>query len=204
MLDNTSGKGTLFLVSGPHGAGKNAVIEGARHRLAGDDRFVFPLRTISRPGGVGGEIHVAVTPAQFDRLRRRGSFSLCWGAGGLNYAIPTTIDSDLAKGRAVVVNMASGALDLARARYPGALVVWVTASPETCRRRLLACGRASAAKIEARLGEEVPAGEDVEVLVNEGALESAVDAIVALLRERTGVLQAKRPDRSEESVARPL
>ena len=179
-------KGRLVLVSGPSGAGKDAIIEGARRRLAGDPRTVFPLRTITRPEGFGGEIHVAVTPAQFDRLRRLGAFALCWGARGLNYAIPASIDADLASSATVVVNVSPAVLAEARARYPLASVVWVTASVETCRRRLLIRGRESASEIERRLGdaEEICVEEDVDLLVNEGSLDAAVSMLLAMLEHR--------------------
>lgn len=186
MPANHASTGKLFLVSGPSGAGKDAIIDGARRRLAGRSKAVFPLRTITRPEGFGGEIHVAVTPAQFDRLRRRGAFALCWGARGLNYAIPASIDADLAASATVVVNVAPAVLAEARARYPLATVVWVTASPETCRRRLVARGRERPEEIERRLldAEEICVEEEVELLVNEGSLDDAVGRLLAMLEDR--------------------
>lgn len=188
------GKGKLILVSGPSGAGKDAVIDGAHRRLAGDPDTVFPLRTISRPEGFGGEIHVAVTPAQFDRLRRRGAFAFCWGAGGLNYAVPASIESDLAAGRTVIVNVASAVFAEARARYPGSLIVWVTAPPELRRKRLLARGRETAAEIDERFrfAEELPPYEDVEILANDGSLDTAVNAFLSLVADSLDRPPAKR------------
>jgi phosphonate metabolism protein PhnN/1,5-bisphosphokinase (PRPP-forming) len=202
MPSHLSEKGTLFLVSGSSGAGKDAVIEGARRLLGGDGRFAFPLRTITRPEGFGGEIHVAVTPAQFDRLRRRGTFALCWGARGLNYAIPATIDLDLASGRNVVVNVSSTVFAEARARYQGAIVIWVAASVELRRQRLLVRGRESSAEIEERLSftEDVPADDDVEVLVNDGSLEDAVGGFVALLKDRAGLFSAGKIGAAEREI----
>ena len=39
-----------MLVVGPSGAGKDAVLRVARERLAGDRRFVFPSRVVTRAG----------------------------------------------------------------------------------------------------------------------------------------------------------
>jgi phosphonate metabolism protein PhnN/1,5-bisphosphokinase (PRPP-forming) len=185
----------LFLVSGPSGAGKDALIDAARRRLAADKRFVFPLRTITRPEGFGGEIHVAVTPAQFDRLRRRGAFAFCWGARGLNYAVPASIDADLAAGRGVVVNAAGTVFSEARARYPNVVVVWVTASPELRLQRLRNRARESLAEIDERIrfAEDYPSDEEVELLPNEGSLDEAVRAFIALLEDRLEALPVKRP-----------
>ena len=186
MASTHPAKGNLFLISGPSGAGKDAIIDGARRRFAGYPKVVFPLRTITRPEGFGGEVHVAVTPAQFDRLRRRGAFALCWGARGLNYAVPASIDAELAAAATVVVNVAPTVLGEARDRYPLASLVWVTASMETCRRRLAERRRESLEEIERRLrdAQEICVEDDVELLVTEGPLDDAVDMLVAMLEQR--------------------
>ncbi len=194
MGERRGRRGVLFLVCGPSGAGKDAVIEGVKRRLAGDPGCVFPLRVIIRPAGFGDELHVAVTPAQFDRLRRRGAFALCWGSRGLNYAIPVGIESDLARGRAVVVNVSPDICPEARARYPGAVVVWVAAPADLCRRRLMARGRESLPEIDQclQLVDEPPLDDDLEILVNDGPLDTAVDTFLRLIEERTEVPQIKR------------
>lgn len=198
MPEIGAGRGRLILVAGPSGAGKDAVIDGARRRLAGNSRFVFPLRTITRPEGFGGEIHVAVTPAQFDRLRRLGAFAVYWGARGLNYAIPASIDHDLASGRIVIANVSSVVFREARSRYPGVVAVWVTAAPELRRARLKARGRETPAEVDERLlyAEELLSHDEAEILVNEGSLDEAVDAFLTLIDERVGVSLAKHPDLS--------
>jgi len=51
------GRGTLVLVVGPSGAGKDSVIGALRQRLAGDDRVAFARRVITRAVEEGGEAH---------------------------------------------------------------------------------------------------------------------------------------------------
>src|SRR3546814_16408844 len=96
-------------------------------------------------------------------MRARGDVALSWAAHDLLYGIPATIDADLASGKQVVINVSRAVIDAARAKYPGLLVVLITATPETLRRRLTARGRETPAEIEERLDRDAaftPAGPE--------------------------------------------
>ena len=87
--------GSLVLVVGPSGAGKDSVLNGARAALADDDDFVFVRRTITRTSGAGGEDNVEVTPEAFAAAKATGAFALSWRAHDLDYGIPKSIEDDL-------------------------------------------------------------------------------------------------------------
>ena len=95
--------GTLVLVVGPSGSGKDTLIGGAARDLAGDGAFVFPRRIITRPTEAGGEPHIAQTLPAFEEAEKAGAFALSWRAHGLAYGIPGAIRGDLRAGRHVVV-----------------------------------------------------------------------------------------------------
>jgi ribose 1,5-bisphosphokinase len=180
-----AGRGTLVLVVGPSGAGKDSLIAGARLALAHDPGFVFPRRFITRPEDAGGEDHVAVDAAAFARLRERPGFFLSWRAHGLDYGISATAAADLAAGRTVVVNVSRTVLDEARARYRPILVVAVTAPVEILGARLAGRGRESESDIAERLsraGLAPPGGADVVPLANDGPLAAATARFVDMLR----------------------
>ncbi len=61
--------GTLFLIVGPSGAGKDTLLDGTRESLKGDNSFVFAKRVITRPASAGGEEHDAVDVEEFERRR---------------------------------------------------------------------------------------------------------------------------------------
>jgi ribose 1,5-bisphosphokinase len=172
----------LVLVVGPSGAGKDTLIEGARAALAGDPRFRFVRRVITRPADAGGEAHEAVTPAEFAARRAAGGFALAWRAHGLDYGIPADIAEDLAAGRVVIANVSRAVLAEAAARFP-VRVLEITAPAEVLAARLAARGRETASDIAQRLARQVPlpAGLAVERVVNDATPEAGVAAVRAAL-----------------------
>jgi len=178
-------RGTLFLVVGPSGVGKDSLLDGARAALADDKRYVFPQRVITRPADAGGEAHRAVSVQAFAEMRAAGAFALAWYANGLDYAIPAEIDRLLAEGRHVVVNVSRTIADEARRRYRPLRVIAVTAPGEIVAARLAARGRESAAEIAERLARgalALPQGPDVAVVVNDASLETGIARMLQALR----------------------
>ena len=86
-----SSAGALVLVVGPSGAGKDTLIAAARTALAGDGRFVFPRRIITRSAS-RWEDHDTLDEAQFSAALAAGQFAAHWRAHGLYYALPVSID----------------------------------------------------------------------------------------------------------------
>jgi ribose 1,5-bisphosphokinase len=177
--------GRLVYVIGPSGAGKDSIIGYARQRL-GADRHVFARRYITRPADSGGEDHIAITQADFERNCGAGRFALSWRGNGLGYGVSTEIDLWLESSRHVVLNGSRGFLSSAAARYPRLLPVLITIDPAVLRQRLAARGRETAAEIEARIrrASQLDAIDHpaLTVIANNGPLVEAGEAFVALLR----------------------
>jgi len=175
----------LILVVGPSGAGKDALMEGARRKLDATGRFHFARRVVTRPLTAGGEDHLSVTPEQFRAIRAAGGFLLSWEAHGLSYGIPKGVEDYRRDGLAVVANVSRSVIELARqALAPVGLVV-VTAQPATLAERLRQRGRETAEDIRQRLRRPTPAlptGEDVRIVANDFSLEEGVDHFTSALR----------------------
>jgi len=179
-------RGTLIVVVGPSGAGKDTLIEGARNALSGDPRFVFPRRVITRAAEAGGEEHEAASPSQFAAAEASGAFALAWDAHGLRYGIPGSIDAELARGRHVVVNVSRSIVAEARKRYRPLAIVEVTAPVEVLAERLAARGRESAADIAGRLarsGAVAVSGPDVRRIETTGTIDESLRRFLAVLAE---------------------
>ena len=172
----------LVLVVGPSGAGKDTLLSMAREALAGDPRFRFVRRVITRPSGA--EDNEAVSDAEFASRR----FALQWQAHGLHYGIPLYIADDLARGVTVVANVSRTVIAAAAERFP-VQVILVTAPPAILARRLAERRRETAEDIAERLVREVvlPAQVPLVTVMNDGTPAQGANRFIAAL------IRAARP-----------
>ncbi|MBF8673946.1 phosphonate metabolism protein/1,5-bisphosphokinase (PRPP-forming) PhnN [Pseudomonas fulva] len=185
-------KGRLILLIGPSGAGKDSLIDAARPQLAAA-RVEIARRVITRSPEAKGESAIGVSAEQFERMKQQGAFAMHWQANGLQYGIPRQIDEWLEEGRSVLVNGSRGHLAQARTRYPDLLAVRVNVSLDILRQRLQARGRETQVEIDQRLARHASlsdmADDNVRTVDNSTTLSTAVEALLAVLREE-GVIQA--------------
>ncbi len=173
--------GILFLVVGPSGAGKDTLLEGARAALAGDRRYVFARRVITRPADAGGEDHEAVGTGEFARRRERGDFMAWWSAHDLDYGLPRGLLDDLAAGRNVVANVSRGVIGDIAGSVATVRVVEITAPPDVLAARLENRGREDAGGVAGRLarrGAEAPPGIAVTTVMNDGTPDEGISRFV--------------------------
>jgi ribose 1,5-bisphosphokinase len=171
--------GTLFLIVGPSGAGKDTLIAAARAAL--DARFVFPRRVITRAADPDGEDHEVTDEPSFAARERAGAFALSWRAHGLAYGIPASIVEELAEGKNVVANVSRVVVAAARSSFTRTHVVLITAPADVLRARLEARGREGGATIDKRLSRVQDVAAD-SVIINDGAAETAVRALLSVLK----------------------
>ncbi len=176
--------GTLYLVVGPSGAGKDLCLDGASEALKDDPNWVFPKRYITRAAEAGGEEHLPITEDDFRKRQAKGAFALSWHAHNLDYAIPRSINDDLALGQNVIVNVSRQVLEDARKTYPSVIILLVTAPKEILRDRLIARGRETPEDIDERLSrsfQDMPHGPDVRLVINDGTKVDAVNRFLKAL-----------------------
>ena len=177
--------GSLVLVVGPSGVGKKTIIEGARHALGNDNRFVFVQRVVARPAGIDADEYDGLTPEDFAAAELGERFCLCWDAHNRRYGLPISVDTDLTLGKVVVASVARHAVGEACAKYPASAVVLITAEISLRAERLLKRGRENGDQITARLAREsapVPMGISPVIIDNSGSAAIGVTAFVMALR----------------------
>ncbi|MCA8869034.1 MAG: phosphonate metabolism protein/1,5-bisphosphokinase (PRPP-forming) PhnN [Rhodobacteraceae bacterium] len=176
--------GTLFLVVGPSGVGKDTLLDGARDRLAASRWFLFPRRVITRPAEAGGEDHIPATEAEFERQLAAGEFLHHWQAHGLRYGLLASIPDALGRGVNVVLNTSRNEIAALQAKVQNVVPIFISASPEVVARRLRSRGRESEDEIDKRLARIVktsnPANGALE-LFNDSSIEAGIDALVELI-----------------------
>jgi ribose 1,5-bisphosphokinase len=163
-----TGRGTLVLVVGPSGAGKDTLISAARERLAGDARYVFVRRIVTRAENAF-EDHDTVTAEQFATTVAAGGYALHWQAHGLSYGLSRSIDDQIARGLVVVCNASRGIVLAARERYRQVAVILVDARPEVRAARIAARGRDAAAGSRSDPARAETAAADCDVVIDNSA-----------------------------------
>ncbi len=174
-------RGRLIGVVGPSGVGKDSVMTALAARCP---ELGLVRRVITRAPELGGEDFEAVSVVMFEKRKEEGEFSLSWGAHDLFYGIPSGIESDLANGRNLLVNLSRSVLEEARDRFDPFLVISLTARPETLAQRLAVRGRESTDVIARRLARPAPPppkGVTLIEVANDGPLEETVERLRAML-----------------------
>lgn len=179
-------KGCFVAVVGPSGAGKDTIMDAARVALAGDTRFHFVRRTITRPQMPGTEDHDSLDEAAFAKSAGEGAFALHWQAHGLSYGLPKSLEGEIADGTVVIANVSRRVLGDIRRLYASRSVVVITARPEVLAERLASRGRESREEIVARLAREVSFDDgagDVVTIDNSGEVGLSTKAFLRHLQE---------------------
>ena len=181
-------KGCFVAVVGPSGAGKDTIMDAARVALAGDTRFHFVRRIITRPQMPGTEDHDSLDEASFATAAGEGAFALHWQAHGLSYGLPKSLEDEIAEGTVVIANVSRRVLGDIRRLYKSRSVVVITARSDVLAERLASRGRESREEITARLAREVSFDDDagdVVTIDNSGDVNASTETFLRHLKEIT-------------------
>lgn len=171
--------GRLFLMVGPPGAGKQALIDVALHSAAHLQRA--PL-IVAQPESHPRKILTAISPSSFSERKRDGDFLLSWDSGGTRYALPHSVLSRLQAGQHMIAAGDAASLRMAQEAIPGLVPIYVSAKPEVLRRRIVASGRFEEHEIDCILNDanrHKPRDPEVRIINT----SSSISAAAAEMRE---------------------
>jgi len=131
-------RGILFVVSGPSGVGKDAVLHAYAGNPAAPDRGVTTTTRLPRPGEQAGVDYHFLSPEEFANLRAAGGFLESAEVHGHWYGTPRAwIEERLQTGRDVIVNIdVQGARSIRAAKPDAATIFLLPPSWEELERRL--------------------------------------------------------------------
>lgn len=153
--------GTLYMIVGPTGSGKQALIDAVIE--AKPELKRAPL-IVSAQLSDNGCVVGAISPDRFLHLMRRNTFALQWDADGFRYGLTHDATKQLADGESLILSCDTAVLDRARELYPNVQAIYITARMDVLRRRLASMAYGSETDIDMHLAQSArlrPRSEDV-------------------------------------------
>jgi len=170
--------GTLFLVVGNSGSGKDSIIKGISKKYPANLKEVcIPKRYITRKASET-ENNIMISPSEFKEKSNKGLFALEWKIYGLLYGIPIEIDEWLKNGHPVIINVSRTVIEKACEIYQNTKVVFIEVPFEIILKRLREREREDDIQLKqrierARKNQTFPAADFI--IDNSGKLDNAID-----------------------------
>lgn len=180
-------KGTLYVFTGPSGAGKGTVLG---RLLAEDDRLFFSISATTRaprPGEQNGVHYYFLEKTDFENRIAQGAFLEHAQYVGNYYGTPKAyVEQQLAAGKDVILEIEiQGALKVKK-KFPDTLLLFVTPpSVDVLRERLIGRGTEDAETVKKRLGraiEEADGVEEYDYLVVNDDLDTCVEEVHSIIQ----------------------
>ena len=128
--------GTLILVVGNSGSGKDSIINGVSEKYPLDLKKVYIVkRYITRPPSKT-EDNYFISSEEFNEMGKKGKFALQWHIYGLDYGVPIEIEEWLKNGHTVIVNVSRTIINDTRKKYKNLKVVFIEVPLEITLQRL--------------------------------------------------------------------
>ncbi|MBR2000840.1 MAG: guanylate kinase [Firmicutes bacterium] len=180
------GKGLLYVISGPSGAGKGTICKRVLDELDIDLSISMTTRK-PREGEVHGVNYYFVTKEEFqERIAEDGFFEYAQVYENYYGTPKQMVMEQLAKGRDVLLEIdTQGALNVKKAYPEGVAIFLLPPSLEELRKRLTGRGTETPEAIELRLSKtlnEISCMTEYDYCVVNDDLEVAVDQVVSIMK----------------------
>jgi len=186
MSSSGTGRGSLFVIAAPSGAGKTSLVNAL---LKQDSRLSLSISHTTRnprPGEVNGRHYHFVSEAQFKRMADAGDFMEHARVFDHFYGTNRhTVAEQLDAGRDVILEIDWQGARQVRDVFPGCCSIFIIPpSLETLRKRLERRGQDSEEVIQRRMRDaqaEISHWDEFEYLVVNDAFDKALDELNAII-----------------------
>jgi guanylate kinase len=195
MPREADGRGaTVFVVTGPSGAGKGTLIKRLLPEMPELELAVSATTREIRPGEQNGREYWFISPEEFERRRNDGELlewvDFPWGQR--SGTLRSEIGRIAGEGRTPVLELELEGAERVKRRVPGSVTIFVDAPLEELERRLRDRATESAGEIEERLAlareQKERAGEFDYVVVNDDVDRAVAEVAEIVERELVGTL----------------
>ncbi|MFW9999213.1 MAG: phosphonate metabolism protein/1,5-bisphosphokinase (PRPP-forming) PhnN [Candidatus Hodarchaeota archaeon] len=176
--------GTIFLVIGNSGSGKDSIINGVIKKYPSHLKQIHaPKRFITRPPSET-EKNISITEEKFKDLKEKGKLALTWHIYGLYYGIPIEIEDWLKAGNPILLNVSRRVVKPAREKYKNLKVVFIYVPLEITIDRLKGRGRETTELLQERIerakNNQLYSGADL-VIDNSGKLDDSINQLLEFI-----------------------
>jgi ribose 1,5-bisphosphokinase len=177
--------GTLILVVGNSGSGKDSIINGVAEKYPRNlKRFHTVKRYITRPPSET-EDNYFISSKEFNEMSKQGKFALQWHIYGLDYGVSIEIEEWLKKGHIVIINVSRTIINDAKKKYKNLKVVFVDVPFEITFQRVKDRDRESKQRLKERIerarnNQEFPEADFV--VDNSGDLDESINQLLNYIK----------------------
>lgn len=178
--------GSLFVISGPSGAGKGTLVQRLVERVPHTWVSISATTRAPRTGEIDGLHYRFMTPEEFERIIEEGGFVEWANVHSHYYGTPTgPIIEHLEAGDSVLLEIDVQGGFQVREKFPDAKLLFIAPpSMEVLEQRLRGRGTDSDEEIAKRLRNakgELEASKDYDIVVVNDDLEEATDKLAEVL-----------------------
>lgn len=180
-LSSRMAYGTLYLIIGPTGSGKQALIDAVLETRP-DIRRAPLIVTADRSDNTC--VVGAIPPDRFLNLIRREAFALQWDSDGFRYGLTHDATRQLRDGQSLILSCDSFVIEKARELYPNVRSIYITARMDVLRRRLASMAYGSDTEIDMHLAQSArlrPRDAEVTTVDTSDSIAAGAKALMAAI-----------------------